>query len=322
MLCSGSQPAAGTGDDGREWVDVPFEQSPGFERIVPGRRFMFYHHHVPKTAGRSLYRYFLKEGHPEGVEPCVQVIHPEYQPGDSHCLLFGGHDNFCNDLVLKLKDEHNRTAKYETCNLLSFESRNLTWDLTYHLTMPGLKVVTMFREPLGHYMSQFMHDRAWKRVATIGEYLSQGNDRGYNVGANGNLVHQRLGVQNLQDAKNLLLQRLFFFGFMEYWPQSLCLLSYQLNEFDRTMCNLCHREDLIKPSEGFSMSERYFLGSKRVGVKTEDSLSEASVTAQELRRVQDINANDMHLYTWAVEIFKARLRHIERTEGVRMLCDE
>jgi hypothetical protein len=322
MFCSGSQPATAFGSDGREWVDVRFEYSPGFERIIPGRRFMFFHHHVPKTAGRSLYRYFLREGHPEGIEPCAQVVRPEYQPGETHCLLYGGHDNFCNDLVLKLKEEQKRTSNYETCNLLSFESRNLTWDLTYHLTMPSLKVVTMFREPLGHYLSQFMHDRAWKRVSTMAEYLSQSNDRGYNIAANGNLIHQRLGVQSLQEAKNILLNRLFFFGFMEYWLQSLCLLSYQLNQFDRITCNLCHREDLNEPPENLSMSEQFFIGSMRVGVKTEDTLSEASLTAQDIRRVQEINADDMHLYTWAVEIFKARLRIIERTERVRMLCDE
>ena len=322
LLSCAPSPIEGTAGGDPEWVHARFEQSPGFERITPGRSFMFYHHHVPKTAGRSLYRYFLKEGHPEGIEPCTQVLHPGTQPGETDCLLFGGRENFCRDLVSRLKDEELRTSQYETCNFLSFESQNLTWDLTQHLTMPRLKVVTMFREPIAHYVSQFMHDRAWGRVSTMSEYLSQTNTRGYNVGTNGNLIHQRMGVTKLQEAKDLVHDKMFFFGFMEYWPQSVCLLSYQLRQFDRAICNLCHREDLVKPTEGFSMSERYFLGSKRVGVKSDEALSEAALTVQELRQVQDINADDLHLYTWAVEIFKARLRHVERAEGVKLLCDE
>ena len=109
----------------------------------------------------------------------------------------------------------------------------------------------MLREPVSHYVSQYMHDHSWGRASSMEEYLTQGNDAGYNIGRNGNLIHQRLGVSNVPKAKELLAKEIFFFGIMEYWAESLCLLAYQLDRFDRQFCNLCHLEDLEKPEEGF-----------------------------------------------------------------------
>eukprot|EP00873_Tetraselmis_striata_P041664 jgi/Tetstr1/461928/TSEL_007006.t1 len=293
-----------------------------FERLTADNTWMFYHHHIPKTAGRSFYRYFRKEGHPEGINICLQRNHPtDPAPPGEECQLYGGHENFCQELVAQLKAEEHAHHEYRTCNMMSFESTNFTWDITQHLTMPRLKVMTLLREPIAHYVSQFMHDRAWGRVETMDQYLNQLNERGYNTPINGNLLHRRLGAHTLEAAKALLVGNVFFFGFMDYWHESLCLLSYQLNLFDRTLCNLCGDEALEMPAEGFTLSQRFFMGSKRTGVKKEDALENAQLSVNQLKEVQAMNAMDVHLYTWAVEVFKARVRQVEQEEGVGILCE-
>lgn len=299
-----------------------FTQPTTFERLTADNTWMFYHHHIPKTAGRSFYRYFRKEGHPAGINICAQRNHPtDPAPPGEECQLYGGHENFCQELVAQLKAEERKHNEYRTCNMLSFESTNFTWDVTQHLTMPRVKVMTMLREPIAHYVSQFMHDKAWGRVETMHQYVNQLNSHGYNIPINGNLLHQRLGVDKLEDAKDLLVHKVFFFGFLDYWHESLCLLSYQLNLFDRKLCNLCGDETLVKPEEGFTISQRFFMGSKRTGVKKEDDLESAGLSVNQLKDIQDINKMDVHLYTWAVEVFKARVREVERVEGVGILCE-
>lgn len=223
-------------------------------------------------------------------------------------MPLGEADKFCPGLVEQLKREVGSSGRYQKCNFMTYETRNMTREVTEHLTMPRLKPLTMLREPVSHYLSQFLHDKSNRRVRTLEEYLNMENPKGYNRNVNGNFQLKRLGARSVAEGKQILSEHMFFFGVIEHWQPSICLLNYQLGQFDRIKCDLCEAHGGVKTSW--------------IGHRTAKEEKGSTLDVSLVKQMQRINRLDSELYTWAMEEFKGRVRQVEQKEGVKMLCNE
>mmetsp|Transcript_30624 Transcript_30624/g.76651 ORF Transcript_30624/g.76651 Transcript_30624/m.76651 type:complete len:336 (+) Transcript_30624:262-1269(+) len=277
-----------------------------FETLRSNGKYFFYHSHIPKAGGRSFFSIFIRTRVP-GIVPCHQDIDPALN-AVSPCPRRGA--TFCPSRFASLREDYEEHGRYTSCNFLTFETKNLTSALQNQLNMPDVKAMTMFREPISHFMAQYLHDQRYHRVDTFATYLRGGvgyGSRGCR-GIVGNFQICRLGVTSMLEAK-ALVSSIFFFGILEYWDASVCLLYYQLGRFDRSKCaNLC--------TDG-----RTPVIDVHVGTTENKEMVSAKLDMSLVRQAKEINKVDAELYAWATQVFFARVRRVEQRENVVLLCD-
>eukprot|EP00873_Tetraselmis_striata_P009417 jgi/Tetstr1/429681/TSEL_019577.t1 len=203
------------------------------ETLNTSSKYFFYHSHIPKAGGRSFYSIFRRSPRIPGITPCRQSVYSR----TSDCPMKG--DPVCPQRFAEIRENFQAHGSYGDCNFLSFETPSLIASLQNELDMPDVKVMTTFREPVSHFVSQYLHDRRHGRINNnITRYINGGIGYQKRCGV-GNFQMCRLGVKTLSAAKDLVSQ-IFHFGILEYWDASICLLYYQLGRFNRSKCaNLC-----------------------------------------------------------------------------------
>ena len=111
-----------------------------------------------------------------------------------------------------------------------------------------------------------------------------------------NLQTAHIGDKDLETALTRL-NNLFWIGITEHYDASICLLSYQLGQFDSTRCNCSGT--LVKPgNRGASLKHRL----------------------PDLRDVYKRTYQDTVLYQRAYELFLLRIHTAESDVGSPILC--
>ena len=294
--------------------------------------------HFPPTA----VRYFWSGGGPSGITPCNQT---DLYRG-AECPHVAGGPQFCQRLLRELSHEKRTGGEYRTCNFLTHETEGFDRFRRSRLRdslLPDLKAITFLREPISHYLSQYKGSFIGTKKGNPSKNLrlQEYMEGGYGYGGGGNMMTNRLlgmpsgSISPELLARQKLMENFFMFGIVEQWSQSFCLLSFQLGQFRRDLCEgLCragpHSE--YQPNHNApaqNTADSLFLAAGKANAAAAHPLA-ANLThiwteglgMDMLERIRRINRADLSLYTWAVEVFKARVRHVERAEGVRLLCDE
>mmetsp|Transcript_31902 Transcript_31902/g.81685 ORF Transcript_31902/g.81685 Transcript_31902/m.81685 type:complete len:338 (-) Transcript_31902:55-1068(-) len=272
------------------------------ETLKISSKYFFYHSHIPKAGGRSFYSIFRRSPRIPGITPCRQSVYSR----TSDCPMKG--DPVCPQRFAEIRENFQAHRSYGDCNFLSFETPSLIASLQNELDMPDVKVMTTFREPVSHFVSQYLHDRRHGRINNnITRYINGGIGYQKRCGV-GNFQMCRLGVKTLSAAKDLVSQ-IFHFGILEYWDASICLLYYQLGRFNRSKCaNLCS-------------DDRGAVIKAHIGTAPDKQLVSAKLDLSVLRRMGDLNKVDAELYAWATQVFFARVRRVEVQENVTLLCE-
>lgn len=103
-----------------------------------------------------------------------------------------------------------------------------------------------------------------------------------------------------------IIRQLFGLGITEYHEESMCLFQYQLGQFNSNRCNYKYLEKIKgdRSSKIWSTDKTHHSFETELGMR--DLLHE-HIT------------KDMQLWSEAMRIFAARVRHVERETGVTLL---
>lgn len=261
-------------------------------RPVPPRTL--YHLHVPKCAGTSLAQLL-----PRHIAPLMRC------------------DAFAEKLYkkpLRFADAARALRAGEIdCNFVSVEG-----DFEAAALLPNDTVIfTMLREPLSLLISQWRHDMAKGKFESIdAKYalvesgqVQVAADRQPMIGFGANSMTLRIGSGLLKRAKERLHG--IEFGVVEHFHASVCLLLFVINRrlFD-TACVECDKSPLSEQVAANAAAQRA------------DGSDAAVVPLHRLQQAMRANLADQRLYTYAYELFWARIRHVQRETGRQLICDD
>lgn len=226
------------------------------------------HFHIPKTGGTTFHFLFDKTncGHrPHGVKNVYDIV-SRFDSERGSCGFFSQ-------------------------EFLSFS--NLSKALAFS-TKPA-KLLTFFRTPISHVLSAVGHMTRKKIKKCTGLKLAMSPECDfYKID---NIQTTYLGSRDLSTSLQNL-HNLFWIGITEHYDASVCLLSYQLGQFDSRKCNCAGT--LVKPGNR--------------GIKVSHSLPD-------LRDVGHLTQLDTVLYQNAYELFLKRVYYAEKDLGLPILCE-
>jgi hypothetical protein len=183
----------------------------------------------------------------------------------------------------------------EQCGFFSQEFSNYGELLNSLSPDSTAKMLVFFRTPMSHVISAIGHMKR-KRLPDCYDIKSSLSDdcKFYQLN---NMQTTIMGNRDI----NVAIQNvrsLFWIGITEHYDASICLLSYQLGQFDNHKCNCTGK--LVKPMNR--------------GARFEYSVSDLG----EVSKATDL---DSILYQEAYKIFLLRIHHAEKILGYDILCE-
>lgn len=115
-----------------------------------------------------------------------------------------------------------------------------------------------------------------------------------------------LGGGNLTIAMRNL-ESMFYIGILEYYDLSICLLSFQLGQYNTERCSCRSRESKD-------------LQSKKIAPTKNAAQNQLEFGEDELQRIDLITGVDNLLYKYGIELFFVRVRQAEAMLGDSILC--
>lgn len=226
------------------------------------------HFHIPKTGGTAFHFLFDKTN-------CGYRCH-------------GVHNSY--SIISKF--DRNR----EKCGFFSQEFSSYTL-LKESLRNPNpeAKILVFFRNPMSHVLSAVGHmNRKGIKECKGLERAISGNCSFYNLD---NMQTTYFADRDLSAALKHL-KSLFWIGITEHYDASICLLSYQLGQFDPSKCNCTGK--LVRPMNR--------------GARFTHPLRSIS-------EVRKLTILDLILYEEAYELFLKRVHYAETDLGHPILCE-
>lgn len=282
------------------------------QELYPGHFFL--HMHTPKTGGTTFKDIIAVTdnkkyncGYPSANYPS------EFSIGDlvdsDGCTYFTYEMREVDKCEARKKDNcllGNYVTQYE-CDHRCVESN---MDINYNAkTNTSIHVMNIFRSPTQHILSAIAHIAKHKnannnRCGNLHEYITtDGECRTYPI--ENMQTHVMSHPVSIEVALRKL-DKLFFVGILELYEPSVCVLGYQLGQFNKERCD-CNNE---KGISAHSNVHHYS--------KTDPA---SIVIADDLSKVQSKILLDNYLYNAALEITIARIEHVERKTGIRIMCD-
>lgn len=114
-----------------------------------------------------------------------------------------------------------------------------------------------------------------------------------------------LGGGNLTTAKKSL-NSMFWIGLTELYDASVCLLSFQLGQYNENTCSCTIRRNR---------------NTHQVAPTKNAARQKMKLTADESDRVAEITRLDKELYNYGVELFVSRVVDAQRILGRAIICD-
>ena len=225
------------------------------------------HFHIPKTGGTTFHFLFDKTncGHrPHGVKNVYDVIET-FDKDRNLCGFFSQEFSSYTNLSNSLRHSTNKA-----------------------------KLLVLFRTPLSHVLSAVGHMTRKRIDACSG--IQRAMSKECTFYKLDNIQTTYLGQRDLAAALQNL-ENLFWIGITEHYDASICLLSYQLGQFNPSKCNCTGT--LVKPGNR--------------GINIRHSLPD-------IREVSKLTNLDSILYERAYEIFLKRVYNAEKKLGFPILC--
>ncbi len=175
----------------------------------------------------------------------------------------------------------------------------------------GIKihVMSLFRNPLQHALSAIAHtasrykETQLKYCSSLREYLAT-DGKCYTYPIENFQTHVLTHPVNL-DLAMKKLESLFFVGVTELYDASICVLGYQLGQFDVAKCNCSSTHGAVKAENTHSYSSILPSSMAYVGDITE------------LMKKLDM---DVVLYNRALEITIGRIEYVQRMTQTKLVC--
>uniref|UniRef100_A0A7S3XLY1 Sulfotransferase domain-containing protein n=1 Tax=Heterosigma akashiwo TaxID=2829 RepID=A0A7S3XLY1_HETAK len=258
----------------------------------------FVHLHIPKTGGQRFYSLFF---------PMWKVPMRVNCGASSTCCVEGESDEVLSRIAKSPAD---------TCsgNFFSYEMEYsiIEQHLSEEIRDGRVKVLLMLREPQSLFRSQIYHminhghcDKHEKRFKPCAQGWARRH--GGDIQARHLDLAPGSAAADLPQALGVLREKIYWFGFTEYYEESLCVLAYQLGTFDPKACSCSDGSD----STGSHL--RKF--NARVSELHPNALFEDGFS------VEDVTRKDQQLYEYAFQLFLEKVDAIEQDTGVRVLCN-
>lgn len=258
----------------------------------------FVHLHIPKTGGQRFFSLFY---------PLWEVPMHVNCGASSTCCVDGEADE-----VLGRISKHPTSAC--SGNFFSYEMEY--GDIHQHLSTEiddgSVKVLLMLRDPQALFRSQIYHNIDHGHCDTLDKEFGA-CARNYVASHGGDIQTRRLDLArgdadgDLAQARRVLGEKVYWFGFTEYYDESLCVLAYQLGTFDAQACS-CSDADGTS-SSGTHLRKFNARGELHPHAQNEDGFSVEAVTQK-----------DQKLYDYAFKLFMEKVDAIEQETGVRVFC--
>jgi hypothetical protein len=215
-------------------------------------------------------------------------------------------------------------------------------------TNTSIHVMNIFRSPTQHILSAIAHIAKHKtsknnRCGNLHEYVTtDGECRTYPI--ENMQTHVMSHPVSIEVALRKL-DKLFFVGILELYEPSVCVLGYQLGQFNKERCD-CNNEkgNFIFFSFSFIYIELFIIINLQYSIDKLQNISRffffltgisahtnvhhysktdpaSIVIADDLSKVQSKILLDNYLYNAALEITIARIEHVEKKTGIRIMCD-
>ena len=216
----------------------------------------------------------------------------------------------CCNGTLNLNDELVATAAADprNCSYLSYELSGHHVDRVMEgRDLAVFKGLSLFRDPMEHAFSALGHMQR-KHPAdacrNMTQYLSGARCRMYDLH---NMQTERLGYTPGREPGLTTairrVDRLFFVGVTQHYAASVCLLRYQMGQFNQSAC------DCRKQQDHLPVFNRGEYGPGAPGY-TLDNIKELRARMQ----------LDYMLWDHALMVFYARVRHVESRFGIQIIC--
>jgi len=186
----------------------------------------FYHAHIPKTGGTSLWR--------------MVVPSKDAPDKDLNCGL----PNCCSPRMRNRTDAVKFALSNKKCSFFSYELYRRHVENIMKESPKVYKGITFLRDPLAHSLSALQHMETYHKddCKNVTQYLSGTGCHNYDLH---NMQTGRLG-SSLKDSV-ATIDSLFFLGITDYYDESICLLRYQLGQISRKLCECEHKTVSAKP---------------------------------------------------------------------------
>lgn len=269
------------------------------KNYYPGHFFVFIH--IPKSGGGA----FNYRTCPKHVSACGESC------GCGNCGLpyYGKSGMSPPDL---------RSYQKGSCPILSYEINYTSFKSAFYSPKPArgrdIRMLTMIRDPISHVKALIgskvlMHEAKYANGDRSERTLRCRNPIQHLNKSAGcsqlDLVSAQtkwLADGNIEIGKNLL-RKMFAFGLSSFYAESMCLLQYQLGQFDEHKCNYRNLKKMNEQSNELMRGDEH------------DFLWDSEVLRKQLRKYTQ---KDAILYAEAKTIFFHRIRQLELTKKVRI----
>ena len=189
------------------------------------------------------------------------------------------------------------TGRREFCNFWSVKPNKVSSIFSMQQKYPSARFLVFLRDPLIQALSQLgnLDDKLVNNCA-LTSFVHTGGC--LNLTGVNNLQTDALGGGNLINAVSSL-QNLFWFGIFELFEVSVCLLSIQLGQFNRSLCS-CDSKDLLRLSPGKLANNNY--------------------TSTSIIEVGAMLRKDKYLYAKGLIMFLSRVSAAEKIVKSTIIC--
>ena len=255
----------------------------------------FYHIHVPKTGGQSLF---------------LAIVDTPKEP-KYNCNTLP-----CCDKTLNAQDDLiGRIGGQGNCSFFSYEVKPAMVNSVMGRDPAVFKGMSFFRDPMEHAFSALQHMKTMRpkeACQNATQYLAGEKCKMYNIS---NLQTTRMGYSPAAGEMDLATaiertNKLFFVGIVQHYAASICLLRYQLGQFHKEACD-CRR----KVDQAGSIIPSVVNAGHYDRAHPEYSLD----NFKKLRSRLEL---DYVLWNHALLLFYSRVRQVEQLHDIEMICGE
>jgi hypothetical protein len=266
---------------------------------------LFYHVHIPKTGGQTIYGCMLRSWGREGG------------------FIQGNGSPNC------------RNVSRDVLSSIHYLSCEITYNGEFSSIMSSLKrtnreimAFTMIRQPLSYVFSALEHHITRRGHAACQDFnaIIVADRKNFSACAHYDIRNLQtrvfsssdpksfdpttFGPANLTQALSILRNELFSIGITGYFRASLCLLAYQMGQLHlhKPVCDCRQLDPTIKIFQKNKSSN-----------STLNRHNLLSAEALEVLLSQYINLDEI-LYNYALDLFLSRIIVAERHENIKLLC--
>lgn len=282
------------------------------QKLYPNHFFL--HMHCPKTGGTTFKQIFDKTdnknsncGYPNSNYASNVPIGKLVDSAD--CTYFSYEMREVDACATNKEDDcllGNHVSKYKCAT-----SKCIVGNMNNRYkakTDRQIHVMNLFRNPVQLILSAISHIASGYsdkngRCRNLHEYVnSEGNCTTYPID---NMQTHVMSHPISIEVALQKLKKLFFVGVLELYDPSICVLGYQLGQFDSKRCNCTNNLKV-----GFQKNVHHY--------SSHDSSS--VIRAEDLKIIDSHTLLDNILYAEALQMTLARIAYVEKKTGVQLMC--